>query len=105
MPPFLVLDSSIDLCCMKAVSNFISVISRRSVHQSMHTWTFSFHCPHKISFPSNWLLSYMTTIETMAIGEKRVNPVAMTITGPWIEIGQAGDRTSDPCIQVLLATH
>ena len=41
-------------------------------------------------FPSHWLLSYITIVETMDSSEREVNPVAMTIINPrryWLSRG------------------
>ena len=44
-----------------------------------------------IFFPSHWLLSHITIVETLDIGERRMNPVAMTTINPqkeyWLSRG------------------
>ena len=37
---------------------------------------------HTIFFPSHWLLSQITIVETTRSGERGMNPVAMTIINP-----------------------
>ena len=44
-----------------------------------------------IFFPSHWLLSHITIVETTDSGERGMNPVTMTI---FKNICQAGDQTS-----------
>ena len=53
------------------------------VHLSMLSWS-SFNQPllHTIFFPSHWLLSHITIVETTDSGERGMNPVAMTIINP-----------------------
>ena len=46
-------------------------------------------------FPSHRLLSHITIVETTDSSERRMNPVAMTITKLGKNIGWAGDRTSN----------
>ena len=51
---------------------------------------------HDQFFPSHWLLSHITTAETLDNGERGINSVLMIIINPLKEIGRAGDRASDP---------
>ena len=48
-----------------------------------------------IFFPSHWLLSHVTIIETTDSGERGMNPVAMSIINPRKEYSRVWDRTSD----------
>ena len=36
-----------------------------------------------IFFPSHWMLSHITIVETMDSSERGMNPTAMTIINPW----------------------
>ena len=69
--------------------NVISVVSRQpSLHLSMPSWVIlTSFLP--IFLPNHWLLSHITTIETMDSGEKGMNPVAMTNPqkGYWLSQG------------------
>ena len=40
---------------------------------------------HTIFFPSHWLLSHITVVETLDSGERGMNPFAKTIINPWKE--------------------
>ena len=53
------------------------------------------HLASTIFFPSHWLLSHITIVETMDRGERGMNPVAMTIFSPRKEYWLSGERTSD----------
>ena len=46
---------------------------------------------HTIFFPSHWLLSHMTVVNTMVSGDRGMYSVAMTIINPRKEIGQVRD--------------
>ena len=62
----------------------IPVISLRPVHLSMLCWSSfnEYSAQYTIFFPSHWLLSHITIVETTDSGERGMNPVAMTIINP-----------------------
>ena len=72
-------DWFIDCRVFNAVFNSISVISRWPVHLSMLSWS-SFFQPVLCTrfFPSHWMLSQITIVETTDSGERGINPAAMT---------------------------
>ena len=45
------------------------------------SWSYLTGTPHNI-FPSHWLLSHITIVETTDSGERGMNPVAMTVINP-----------------------
>ena len=49
-----------------------------------------------IFFPSHWLLSHITIVETTDSGERGMNPVAMTIINPQKKYWSSRDRNGDP---------
>ena len=58
-----------------------------------------------ISFPSDWLLSHITIVETMESGERGMIPVAMTIINPRKEIlSELGIEPATLFSQFLCAT-
>ena len=75
------IDWLIDFMVFNAVSNNISVISRRPVHLSTLSWSSfdQYSAVRTIFFPSHWLLSHITFVDTTDSGERGMNPVAMTI--------------------------
>ena len=93
----------IDCMVFNAVFNSISFISWRLVYLStLSRSSFSPTYPRfpgvhlaavlrTIFFPSHWLLSHITTVETTDSGETAMNPVTMTIITPrkeyWPSLG------------------
>ena len=67
-----------------AVVNITPVTSLRQVHIFMLSRSSfrQYSAVRRICFPSHWMLSQITTVETMYRGEKRMNPVTMTIISP-----------------------
>ena len=77
------------------------LISRRPAHLSMLSWR-SFTILPKILFPSQWLLSHITIFETMDIGKRGMDHVAMTIINPRKEYWPSpGLEPETSCSQVL----
>ena len=85
-------------CCMvfKQFFNNISVISLKPVHLSMLYWSYLTSTKKTKFFPSHWLLSQITNIETMDSCERGINPVAMSIINPPEEYWP-----SQKCFQML----
>ena len=54
--------------------------------------------PRTIFFPSHWLLSHITIVETTENGERGVNPVAMTIINPRKEYWQSCGSNQCPSV-------
>ena len=62
-----------------AVFNSISFISWLPVHLSMVSRSSFNQYPPTIFFPSHWLLSHITIVETTDSGDRGRNPLSMTI--------------------------
>ena len=57
-----------------------------------------------IFFPSHWLLSHITIVETIDSSERGMNPVAMTIINPRKEyLAKPGIEPAKSCSQVCTA--
>ena len=67
--------------CMVFSTVFNSIL-RLPVLLPMFSWSSLYQ--HNI-LSSHWLLSHITIVETMDRGERRMNPVVMTIINPWKE--------------------
>ena len=68
-----------------AVFISISVILQQPMHLSMLPWSSFNQYSAQYYFPSYWLLSHITIIETMDSSERLLNPVPKTIIIPWKE--------------------
>ena len=87
---------TIDCILFNAVFNNTSVISRRPVTYSCFPGAFLTSTPHEY-FPSHWLLSHATIVETTDSVERGMNPVkAVTVINPRREYWPSRGSTQRP---------